>query len=432
MTIKEESFYLDRCCNLIEQKLAWGSSDAWTNRDFEKLSEDILDTCGVHLSTSTLKRIWGKVKYESTPALNTLNTLAQYLGKENWRVFKQSENIALAECVQPIEDAFAFTPQTSIKVKRDKIPPGLIKVLLGMFFLIGISGFVFFQIKNSANDDKNIDYKFNSRKVASGIPNSVVFEYDASKAPSDSIFIQQSWDISRRTLVNKEKTRHTSIYYYPGFYKAKLVIDDKVVREHELLIPCNGWIAAIEQEPVPVYLDQKEFLKDDEIDVSEKDILSHGIAMEPKTPIVNISQVGVMDSLTNDNFTFETTIKNTYSNGSAVCQRSDIIILCKNDVFIIPLVAKGCTGDLKLYIAGESISSTQADLSKFGCDLLQWTKIKVVSKNRQVSIFVNGEPAYVVQSHNQPAEIIGVRFRFVGTGAVKNTRFSNAKTTYTF
>src|ERR1700761_3956225 len=70
---------------MFEEKTGWGNSDTWTNQDFLQLSELIRDETGVTLSHVTLKRVWGKVKYESLPNTHTLNTLAQYLGYDNWR-----------------------------------------------------------------------------------------------------------------------------------------------------------------------------------------------------------------------------------------------------------------------------------------------------------------------------------------------------------
>src|SRR6185312_7029078 len=72
----------------VEEKINRGSSEKWTNYDFEQLSESILDATNVQLSTTTLKRIWGKVKYPHAPAIQTLNTLAQFTGYSDWRDFE--------------------------------------------------------------------------------------------------------------------------------------------------------------------------------------------------------------------------------------------------------------------------------------------------------------------------------------------------------
>ena len=76
-----------RVKKLFENKTGWGDSDLWTNRDFLDLSEMIFDQTGISLSHVTLKRIWGKVRYESLPHTSTLNTIVQFLGYRNWREF---------------------------------------------------------------------------------------------------------------------------------------------------------------------------------------------------------------------------------------------------------------------------------------------------------------------------------------------------------
>jgi len=82
---KTEVNYLDECRRQIETHLGWGDSGHWTSRDFEQLSEKISAATQVHLSATTLKRIWGKVKYDSLPAVTTLDTLAQFAGYDCWR-----------------------------------------------------------------------------------------------------------------------------------------------------------------------------------------------------------------------------------------------------------------------------------------------------------------------------------------------------------
>src|SRR5882672_1090410 len=89
MSIQEKD-YIEIYKKQEEDHLGWGTSDEWTNQDFEKLSELIFEKTGVRLSASALKRVWGKVKYDSAPALTTLNTLAQFSGFENWRSFRTS------------------------------------------------------------------------------------------------------------------------------------------------------------------------------------------------------------------------------------------------------------------------------------------------------------------------------------------------------
>ena len=79
---------LSKAKKLIESKINWGDSNDWSNQDFVALSEKIQEQLNIPLSHVTLKRIWGKVKYDSLPNTHTLNTLVQFVGYENWREFK--------------------------------------------------------------------------------------------------------------------------------------------------------------------------------------------------------------------------------------------------------------------------------------------------------------------------------------------------------
>jgi hypothetical protein len=88
--IESEDILLSHCKKLIEEKLGWGNSEKWTNQDFEELSQRIFEATTITLSPTTLKRIWGKVKYDSAPTITTLNTLAQFTGFEHWRAFRQN------------------------------------------------------------------------------------------------------------------------------------------------------------------------------------------------------------------------------------------------------------------------------------------------------------------------------------------------------
>ena len=68
----------------IEDKLVWGSSAQWTHQAFDQLSELIWEETGTKLSATTLKRLWGKVEYQSQPTTNTLNALARFAGYPHW------------------------------------------------------------------------------------------------------------------------------------------------------------------------------------------------------------------------------------------------------------------------------------------------------------------------------------------------------------
>ena len=231
---------ITRCLQLIEQKLKWGDSADWSNYDFSKLSDEVHQRTQVRLSVTTLKRIWGKVKYESAPTITTLNTLAQFAGYEDWRHFCQdSSTEELKKADMAVHTPEQNTRQSK-RVKRFWFMLAIPFVVVGCFFILSA------RKPGKLNPD---DFEFRANKVvAEGVPNSVVFHYDASVAATDSVYIVQTWDIRRKKLVSKDNHEHSAMYYYPGFFKTKLIADDQVVKTHDLFVTSDGWLCLAEQE----------------------------------------------------------------------------------------------------------------------------------------------------------------------------------------
>lgn len=176
----EQVYYIAKCKALIEKKLGWGTSEKWQNQDFETLGEKIFDDTNVMLSASTLKRIWGKVRYESSPNIATLNALSRFAGYENWRAFTS----------QNFEDTGASIEKTA--KSTFKRPYIRIIFAFGLFFLLIFIGFGLTKIHVKQLSFENI--QFTSKPVTLGLPNTVIFQYDATNSNADSVFIQQSWD----------------------------------------------------------------------------------------------------------------------------------------------------------------------------------------------------------------------------------------------
>src|ERR1700748_3600111 len=107
---------------LFEEKTGWGDSDLWNNQDFLQLREMILDETGNTLSHVTLKRIWGKVRYESLPHTRTLNTIVQFLGYRNWRAFYATFTVtSKADSRKKKRTKYCPQPPPSAAISRNSI-----------------------------------------------------------------------------------------------------------------------------------------------------------------------------------------------------------------------------------------------------------------------------------------------------------------------
>ena len=440
-----EEILIRQVKKLFEEKTGWGDSDQWGNQDFLQLSEMIRDQTGVTISHVTLKRIWGKVRYESLPNTHTLNTLVQFVGYDSWRDFSvRNACLVPAAATNGHPPASAATqdsatnghppssaPDTDEKTQPARTRKRPLRKLIWMAIPLVVILLVLLFLHGQQPSPLPQDYAFSSKKVViSGVPNSVVFDYDASRAPEDSVVIQQSWDVSRRVKVPKNGHHYTSVYYFPDFFHATLQVQNKVVKSYNLLIETNGWVPIVYNEPVPIYFTSKDAIADGKMSLPVAKILEKNIPMQPTPPSVWFCNVRDFGDIYSDHFTFETSLKNDYSEGSGICQMTKVYLLCEGTAIWIPLSAKGCVSNLDLYFTSFYTIGKDDDLSAFGVDFSKNAKLRIESDSGRAKIFVNDHLAYTVTDHIRHSKIIGIDFNFKGTGSVDYVSLSNGKVNY--
>lgn len=426
----EDDIHLTQCLERIEAKLNRGKRSEWSNYDFDRLIDEIHRVTGVRLSLTTLKRVSGRVKYDSFPTNTTLNALARYAGFEDWRDFSQAMRSSInGDSSEPIATGSSDVRETcEYDLKHDsKFSRPLKRWFIAVAVVIPVilTLYVLMASKKKSHLDKS-QFLFRADKVYStGVPNSVVFHYDASKVPSDSVFIVQTWDISRKTWVSRDNHEHSAIYYYPGYFRTKLIVDGEIVKTHDLQIATDGWLCLAEQDPQPLYFSKEECVSGDSITVALSTLEKYNLSLHPNPPRIRMFNQSDMGDISGDSFVFETQVKNPFQEGSNKCQFVQVLIQCKDDVMIIPLAAKSCIGDLFLYASGYGVDSKHGDLSGFGADLNQWTTLRVESFRQHIKFFVNGKIAYEMDLPYKPPGVVGVQYRFYGPASVRGTRFES-------
>jgi len=409
------------CRNKIEQLLNWGDSSQWINQDFENLSERIFEKTQVRLSVSTLKRIWGKVKYDNSPTMATLNTLAQFLDYESWREF-QSKNLVVEqkEAVLPLH----------MEPKKGKIPSGVIRISsIAVLTLVGI-GLIFLLVKGTSKQEEEVfDAKFELRKISDDLPNSVVFNYDASGFHSDSVFIQQSWDPNRREKVDPNGTQHTSLYYMPGYFLAKLVINNEIQKEDVVFIKTKGWKGIIgeDNQAPPVYLHSDEIEKKSALGITSAQLKDKTGSAVFNNAMLTFTNVREFDGLTGSAFSLELKVKNNATVEESACRQVAITLLTKGGAIIIPLAARGCISDIGLLTGERWISGKDHDLSAFGTDFADFEKVKCKVADHMFEVYLNDKLVWKEEQKESVGEIVGLRVAFQGPGEIKEVRLSDSE-----
>jgi hypothetical protein len=410
-----ENTELKLLLNRIEMQLEWGPSINWQGKDFERLNQLIFDKTKVSLSASTLRRLWGKVDYKHQPSGTTLDTLSKFAGYSDWRSFNKQ---------------FHNSPETSTAtstLQHAKIDNHI--RLRTMVLLIGIilAGYGFYKWRNKKKITKktNYAYLFNSKPVIRDIPNSVVFSYDAHAAPNDSVYIQQSWDNHRRTKVNKALHYHTSIYYRPGFYRAKLIIGKEIVKEHPLILATDNWLGLVAQGTVPLYLSKKDFTTKQGLTLSPSDYGQIYNRISSNPPTLEFYNVGNFTPIAFHEFSFHAEVRSNMKNMGAKCQYINIVLFTNGIPIVIPLSAPGCISELNLFNGQIKVSGKSADLSGFGADLSKWTDIICREEKNYLRFFVNNKLAYQSSLPQKYLRIIGMGFIIQGAGNVRRIELNS-------
>ena len=396
---------IQKCLLLIEKKLDWGSSDNWHNDVFIELSEKIQSETHVLLSPTTLKRVWGRVSYKSAPSISTLNTLSQFAGYSNWRDFKSKANLKGPNWFER------------------KIHPhlGIIIPAAAIMTLVFIS---IYSMTGASSLEKEYDFskvQFSSRPITHGLPNSVIFDIDLDQITSDSIHIQQFWDETKTILLRPGQKQATGIYYFPGYFRSKLLVDGQIIREHDLFIKSDGWAATIDYEPVPKYIPQNDFLKN-ELSFSNEILDEIQQLKEPLESSFHF--IKDFKEVSGDNITLRSSIKSVLKEKWAVCQSVRIVILGTEGAILIPLSQLGCVSDLNLILNDVFLPGKEHDLSAFGVDLTTEKEVIIRNKDKHVTIIIDGKEVYAKSYTQSIGRFVGFRYRFKGAGVVHNIKIS--------
>lgn len=397
--------------------------------DFEELSDLITTATGGTLGATTLKRVWGRVRYDSTPRQHTLNTLARYVGASDWRAFKRQIDDGADR--DPIEEVTSSAPQDESSLisgvaNSKSSKKSVTWLIIAAVLLVGALGIGLLYESNSVLADATLaNIRFSSRMVSEGIPNSVVFSYLLTGIDADSFFIQQSWDSRLRYSISKNGSEFTSIYYYPGHFWSKLIADETVLREHALIIPTDGWMALIDQDgPIPIYvpIDQDS---GNVLQASDEWLEANDLPISNGQSVLSYFNVGGFRDVSDLMFLLSSDIRIETDPGRAVCKNSQIILIGQHGRIVIPFSIPGCTAELNLLASEREIPGRNNDLSSLGTDLSMWQHISIRGDDGLISISIDRRLVYEVTYEESIGDIVGLRYRFEGKGSVRNVLLSS-------
>ena len=414
MDNSQERKYIEILKKEIEKKLVLDTSNtSIKSSDLEYVAKIVSEKSGISLSLSTLKRIW-KEDFSQIPQPTTLNALVTVLDYNNWQEFKQ------ANVIKPYHK----------DIRKIALP------LTGILVIAGIIVLLFFlkSGKKSTTTLKiNGPIQFSTKKtVTSGLPNTVIFNYDVSNVQADSFFFQQSWNDNQRKRIDPNGKAITTIYYESGYHRAYLFANDSAIAIQQVYILSNGWEPHIyysDKDLVPIDFKNENIIKKGQLHLDKSLLEKQHVDFSKYfyTRIVNSRKFNV----SSDNFSLISRIK-LDSLRYSECPWIDIIVVNEKNIFIIVLQKKGCEYYAYYKLGEIERKGSDNDLSALGCNIYQWQEvgIKVINKNATISI--NGKECFNEQYKEDFGKIVSLIYIFERTGSIDFVKLSGKKDNVVF
>jgi hypothetical protein len=477
--MSEELIYLTRCCRLIEEKWQRGESRFWKNGDYQQLSELVSTATRISISPDTLKRLFGKTKtYRSyNPQLETKNALALFIGYEGWEDFKKRQPVLAGEGRPPVpapgpapglslpapeavggmphvvapapavvavptvptppreETASAFSGPARTVSRRRYRPVAWVG--LGLVLLAGLT---WLSLPREGRRAVRVEAvgtagkpPFRARFPRDTVPHTVVFEYDISRVPADSVYIDYGYDhfgYHERELLPRDKRLITYYYHFPGRYTVRLRAGRQVLDSISIEVLSRGWMAAAylknsRLEALDPKVLRDGYHREGRLYASPGQLRAGGIdsALVDWTEFSNVRTFGV----DGDDFTLETRFRNSPADGGFACLESMLRVLGERNRFRLQFNQPGCARWATVQFGEIELGGKFNDLSPFSTPVSDWRVARLEVKRRRARVLLDGRLVYQAAYQQPVGAIRGIVYNFRGGGSVDYIRLYDAR-----
>jgi hypothetical protein len=411
------------CMAQICKRLGYDADQRLTQRDLEFICDNIEEKTNVLISLSTMKRLING-QFSRLPQVATLNAISHYLGYESWQDFKQQQKQE-TKVGHPFNQAgkgepplegdpplHANLPAAAPVAERKRKWP-LRHKMMGAAAIVLVVVVILASKTLSIHPATNYDKAtFSARKTTSNdIPNTVIFNYNIDQLEGDSFFIQQAWDKNRRVRIYKKNYTLTDIYFLPGYHKAKLIVNDKIVKTVDVSIPTNGWFFFAHKNLKGSrleYIIRDRAAKNGVLGMEKEDLVKHQVNAAEDYNYCYTWFPGKQE-VSSDNFIFKTRMRVINLNNAA-CPRIMPEVFTQSSFLFFRATPPGCTSDIDALFGEHYLSGKTNDLSGFGCDVTQWQDYEMVVKDRQATVRINNKEVLKKKYTESVGLITGIGF----------------------
>jgi hypothetical protein len=424
-----ETPYIKYCLKKIEEKLNWGNNTQWTDSDFKNLSDVIQNISGILVSSHTLKRLYGKVKYKTNynPQLATKDALSKYIGYKSWNDFKSeigNQNVVL----QKIPDNSRRTrPISILKLKHGSyyFGFGFIAIVIAVFIVL-----------ESRRDSVIGPYIFEVQNPVGKAPHTANFIYDISELGTGNAFIDfdhiSNKGVYLTNSLNQDAGRISRCFHFPGKYDVKLFVDNRIVYRSTVLVESDDWFYyAIEPysswNKIPDVIKPTVTKRYREVkfdNVLSGDFISNGYMHIPHSSITKIEGLSgnykthhVKTRLFNislDSCIFEIRFRNEQFGDGIHCYEASFELMGMNGSIDFQIVESGCENYAYIRAGSNYKIGETENLKDFEMDFLDFQTLKIQVKDNRVQLFREDEMFFKTDYDNLLGELVGIHLSSKG------------------
>ena len=412
MKASDLSHQIEKCKQLIEKKLNWGSSEYWTHSFYEKLSDTIENEVHERISFSTLKRIWGKLKPDSGISIFTLNILARYIGYTNWEDFTIS-------C-----DNLVVSHEKTLELKVERVNfKGILsnKLFLYLIGFIAIVLLVFAWYKISYKDYDSQYFLFVAKSYGKYAPSTAVINYDikALKNKENCFMIMGEGDIK---ILNPDSHQITKVFKKPNYYFLKLYENNILKKTLNYRVYTTGWQKSV------LYSDN-HIVVDSIINGELSLIKPENIQTLKNVPDYYWTEYYNLNDnfakVDGDNMEFEIKFRNNKQDGGL---ENQFVAVLQSDSSLIRIQLANQKGiGIMNKISEVVIEKNAPELSMFVKDFSQFHTLKIRNLNQNLTLYFDDTQIYTTQYKTKLYRLVSLQFSFSGCGVIDYYKFLDLK-----
>jgi hypothetical protein len=399
-----------------ESRFNRGPASEWKHSDFGELSREILLDTDTAISPNTLKRIFGKISVEDDyfPQQATIDALKIYGGYIPPEADQPTHAASLLEISQ-----LAGAQKTDPGKNKYAVFFSRHKKLL-IISIILITGFVLLILKISKPENV-VSGKITQSGIEGLLPATVFFDLQLPDT-KDSLFIDFG-DKSSLLNVKPGQKNAAHNYIFPGVFRVSLKTRQTILSTINVSIRSDRWIglAYPPQGTLPYHYLETPAVKtgnDSLFHIGNSQLFEMGLDTIGLfyTQLCNFTPV----NYAGEDFIFEASFKNVIPAKGLSCKGTQFQISGISGFIRFKLVNSGCSYRVINVLSEQMFDGRIINLSQFVVDLEKWNSVRLVNKNKQVELYVNGKLLFTGKYEISLGKIQGLFLEFEGNGYIKD------------